>query len=73
MQSGQLVLMTLPDNSDKEKSFDSIPGVILSLLGKKKPQHYEVFALNEIWIATENDLSPLGKMHKTQQHSVSLN
>ncbi len=73
MQSGQLVLMTLPESSDKEETFDSIPGVILSLLGKKKPQHYEVFALNEIWIATENDLSPLGKVYKSQQSSVSLN
>ncbi len=72
MESGQLVLMTLPERESEKRAFNPVPGVILSALGKKKPQHYEVYALNEIWIATENDLDVLGQTGNLQ-HSVSLN
>jgi len=49
--------MTLPVNGLDRLNKEIICGVILAKLGKKKPQNYEVFADNDIWIATEDDLT----------------
>jgi len=50
--------MKLDDNSIVGRKKAIICGIILAKLGKKKPQNYEVFAENDVWIATEHDLTP---------------
>ena len=70
MDAGQLVLMTLPINGYDRVDQEIICGVILSRLGKKKPQNYEVFAENVVWIATEYDLTPF-KDHRLEDIKLS--
>ena len=43
---------TLPDP-------EKVSGLVLSVFKKKEPIHYEVYAMNEIWIATENDVKKI--------------
>jgi hypothetical protein len=57
VDAGQLVLMTLPKNVADSSKEEIICGIIIAKLGKKKPQNYEIFAQNDIWIATEYDLT----------------
>jgi hypothetical protein len=47
-----------------------ICGLIVARLGKKKPQNYEVYAENDIWIATELDLIPF-KVHRLDEIRLS--
>ena len=70
---GQLVLVKLSKEDAETYLRDTLMGIVMSKLGSKRPQNYEVYADNDIWIATENNLelaenSPIG-----DEKPVSLN
>jgi hypothetical protein len=70
VDAGQLVLMKLPNDSTNSAEKKMICGLIVARLGKKKPQNYEVYAENDIWIATELDLIPF-KVHRLDEIRLS--
>ena len=58
VKTGDLILMSLPI-TDSSTGPEKVSGLILSVFEKKEPTHYEIYAMNDIWIATDHDVKKI--------------